>query len=707
MKHLIHRDQVHNDVFFDSLSVALLNTPQMQRLGRVYQLGFAHLVYRGGTHTRLSHVMGVSHMATEIVRNLKNNYQNISTEEIPRTGVIMPKDFLPYSNAYAKEDLINERWQVLELLVRWGALLHDLGHIPLGHTLEDEYSGIFEKHDSFKSPRMNFLWNENELGQMSPIKEVFIKGNLYPDCFHKIGMEPERVWETVLLICLFKSDIQGDNSAFSKIYANALSNVHGSFFHQYMADIVADTICADYLDYLQRDTENVGLDGVKDLRILQSYFIGQDLATGSYRMSLSLLDRSGKSKLSVTTTAKNLVRHRYDLAEIIYYHKTKVEASAMLAKVFSIIDKPNEVRKIPKTIIDIDNIHAYTDKLLNEKNLKLPDFLNSLKPESLLDPIIGDETLLFWLLQETINKLEKVIKSKEKKQLEKYLTAVALLESIIERRLYKNTVTITAELIGKFIGTDEEETIEETIKNLLVKYRNSPTSMEERNKLEDLMQIASGFPYGSFITYIPGRKSQAKGIETGAFDKNGKVITLGKHSSVMDEVELLNRNYKRLWKFLVFTHPKYKNDYIHLSESVDSFLMALFPGIVLRNLSKEIKSACRFPYISKMYRKSVEQIRVLNSGRLNAHDMQVFELAKKSCESTTSADEISYRFKLIELTDFAYVKKKFSEDGSLSKAVNAEKKLLTVSESKKGLFETEDILFCIKRIAEDFKKKDE
>jgi hypothetical protein len=50
---LTHRDQIHGDIRYDPLAVALLETSPLQRLGRIYQLGYGHLVYRGGTHTRL------------------------------------------------------------------------------------------------------------------------------------------------------------------------------------------------------------------------------------------------------------------------------------------------------------------------------------------------------------------------------------------------------------------------------------------------------------------------------------------------------------------------------------------------------------------------------------------------------------------------------------------------------------------------------
>ena len=89
---MTHRDQIHGDVRFDPLAVALLNTGALQRLGRVYQLGYAHLIYRGGTHTRLSHVMGAMHVAGRLVDLVRENY--VETTDLP-DGAIRPEDFLP------------------------------------------------------------------------------------------------------------------------------------------------------------------------------------------------------------------------------------------------------------------------------------------------------------------------------------------------------------------------------------------------------------------------------------------------------------------------------------------------------------------------------------------------------------------------------------------------------------------------------------
>src|SRR4051812_9933189 len=91
MKSITHRDQVHGDVRLDSLAVALLDTAPLQRLGRIYQLGYAHLVFRSGTHTRLSHVMGASHAAGQLVEFLRQNYQE---GDLPQ-GAVEFDEFLP------------------------------------------------------------------------------------------------------------------------------------------------------------------------------------------------------------------------------------------------------------------------------------------------------------------------------------------------------------------------------------------------------------------------------------------------------------------------------------------------------------------------------------------------------------------------------------------------------------------------------------
>jgi hypothetical protein len=310
-KPIVHRDQVHGDVHYDSMAVALLDTEAMQRLGRIYQLGYAHLVFRGGTHTRLSHVMGASNMATEIVDRLRFNHAQ--KRAVHPRHVVLPEQFLPCPDC----DDIDARWDVLRHLVSWAALLHDLAHIPLGHTLEDEFEGIFKKHDDFSSPRSPYLW-----GREGDIYAVLTNESLYPSSFKKCGIGSEQVWQTVMLTCFFKDEQRdGEQEDFlaalqaaeASPFIDILRDAHvrtADVFRPYMADIVGNTICADYLDYLRRDPLNVGLDVLREIRVLSSFYVCQEpnKSSPSFRMALALVDRQGKPRLDVCTSVVELVR---------------------------------------------------------------------------------------------------------------------------------------------------------------------------------------------------------------------------------------------------------------------------------------------------------------------------------------------------------------------------------------------------------------
>jgi HD superfamily phosphohydrolase len=116
------RDPVHGDVYLTKEELAILDTPEMQRLRGVRQLGTAYLVFPGATHTRFEHSIGTCHMAGRMI------------EAIERSRAQAPADCLGVSDEEAR-------------LVRIAALLHDVTHIPFGHNIEDQ-TGLFERHDT-------------------------------------------------------------------------------------------------------------------------------------------------------------------------------------------------------------------------------------------------------------------------------------------------------------------------------------------------------------------------------------------------------------------------------------------------------------------------------------------------------------------------------------------------------------------------------
>ncbi|MFZ3112505.1 MAG: HD domain-containing protein, partial [Methanothrix sp.] len=64
------RDPVHGYVKLEGLALEIANTPQMQRLRWIKQLGLANLVYPGANHTRFEHSLGAYHMASLLTDHL-------------------------------------------------------------------------------------------------------------------------------------------------------------------------------------------------------------------------------------------------------------------------------------------------------------------------------------------------------------------------------------------------------------------------------------------------------------------------------------------------------------------------------------------------------------------------------------------------------------------------------------------------------------
>ena len=103
----IIRDPLWNNIAVDPLAMRLVDTPAFQRLRYVRQLGLAFLVYPGATHSRFEHALGTYHLARRALALL---------DERGALGGI-------------GRDACD--------LVRVAALLHDIGHYPFSHALEE------------------------------------------------------------------------------------------------------------------------------------------------------------------------------------------------------------------------------------------------------------------------------------------------------------------------------------------------------------------------------------------------------------------------------------------------------------------------------------------------------------------------------------------------------------------------------------------
>ncbi|MFW9793933.1 MAG: HD domain-containing protein [Candidatus Thorarchaeota archaeon] len=109
------QDPVHGAILLEPWELDVISTWEMLRLRYIRQLGPAHLVYPGATHTRYEHCIGTNFLAQKSIR-VVNYCEDLDTA-----------CFVPFSG------LVDEYHQKL---FRAGALLHDVGHPPTSHTIE-------------------------------------------------------------------------------------------------------------------------------------------------------------------------------------------------------------------------------------------------------------------------------------------------------------------------------------------------------------------------------------------------------------------------------------------------------------------------------------------------------------------------------------------------------------------------------------------
>jgi len=136
----IINDPVYGFITIDHpLILDIIAHPYYQRLRRIYQMAFAHLVYPGAVHSRLHHSLGAYHLMCNALNELRSK------------GV----EILPHE----------------ELSAKIAILLHDVGHGPYSHTLEKEL--INDVHHEAISLLIMQVLNKEFDGQLQTAIDIF------------------------------------------------------------------------------------------------------------------------------------------------------------------------------------------------------------------------------------------------------------------------------------------------------------------------------------------------------------------------------------------------------------------------------------------------------------------------------------------------------------------------------------------------------
>ena len=285
------RDPVHGDIYLTHEELRLLDTQEMQRLRGIRQLGAAYLVFPGAVHTRFEHSIGTVHMAQKLIDSVNMSFQ------------LDPAGTLPVSEEEAR-------------VIRVAALLHDVTHVPHGHSLEDQ-DGLFERHDSaYRYERM-----------FAPSRAL---GRVLRD----LGLHDQ------IISVLTRPGTPGRDDV-----------------PAYWGQMIGGTIAADILDYLARDAYFTGLKVAVDERVA-SYF-KVDRTTGNLYIDLAKRDLLREDILSEIV---RLLDSRYTFSERVYYHHAKVAAGALVARAVELC--------VRAQVLSEEDLYDCTDESLLESLLQ-------------------------------------------------------------------------------------------------------------------------------------------------------------------------------------------------------------------------------------------------------------------------------------------------------------------------------------------------
>jgi HD superfamily phosphohydrolase len=283
-------DPVHGDVYLNLLESLIVDSPPMQRLRRVRQLGTTHLVYPGATHSRLSHVLGTQRSAQNLLDAVWNSQTNPQSKDLSENLL----------SEWDHAGRLDKEFGKATVLARLGGLMHDLCHVPLGHTIEDDLQ-VLDAHDENEA-RFTNLWSQIDERARTALENA------------------DGLYDELRVLIISKDDHA------TKFVSN----------YPFVRDIVGNTICADLIDYIQRDHHNTGLPLALGHRFLDSFFVVPSNHPHFAKRMVINVDRDGRHREDIITELVKYLRYRYELTERVLTHHAKTAADAMLGKMLEL-----------------------------------------------------------------------------------------------------------------------------------------------------------------------------------------------------------------------------------------------------------------------------------------------------------------------------------------------------------------------------------
>ena len=220
-------DCVWGTVLFYPWELQIMDSPLLQRLRKINQLGLALYTYPSAHHSRFEHTLGVVAVASKMLESITNgiwgdtqNYFNVPTEHI--------------------------------CMIRMAALLHDIGHCFFSHLSEVIYSEM----ETFRE-----LKNSFEIFKKAQAHEILgyclVNTPSFRHFFNELTDYPYKGRTKQSAEQLLQTIGRMIVGAYPEVFTDKENN---KILPYYLTEMINGQFDADALDYLRRDSYATGLD---------------------------------------------------------------------------------------------------------------------------------------------------------------------------------------------------------------------------------------------------------------------------------------------------------------------------------------------------------------------------------------------------------------------------------------------------------------
>jgi len=300
-----------NDVVWGTIEllpgeVVLLDTPLLQRLRGIRQLGMAHLVYPGAGYDRLEHSCGVVEAAQQILSSLARNAAN-------------RRRFSRQPDAAIPEPSDRDR-----AATRLGALLHDVGHTPFSHATEHLIATQYgEEFDAATAVLLDAFAGTTTIQPSEQMAALIV-----------LSGPMRRVLEHT------RFDVHAAKDQLAEAITARILGSRDFLDATYLSGVVSGPLDADKIDYMARDSHHAGVPlGLDSTRLVSKLEVVT--VTPENALTPELRERAEKHptrrfyELGISRAGlsayEQMIIARVTLYERLYYHH-KIRAAEGMAR---------------------------------------------------------------------------------------------------------------------------------------------------------------------------------------------------------------------------------------------------------------------------------------------------------------------------------------------------------------------------------------